>query len=42
MEFWNELFNQGIRYVISGVVALGCILLGIFVRKRKDARETNN
>lgn len=42
MEFWNELFNQGIRYVISGVVCLGCILLGIYARKKKDSKETNN
>lgn len=40
MVFVNSLFNSVIQYVLSAVVAGGCILLGVCLAKSK-ARKKN-
>ncbi len=37
MEFLEALIREGLIFVVSGAAAFGAILLGIFLRKRKNA-----
>ena len=39
MVFLNALFNSVVLYIIFGLVALGAALLGITLRKKKNAKE---
>ncbi|MBQ8799875.1 MAG: hypothetical protein IJZ55_09950 [Lachnospiraceae bacterium] len=37
MEFLGALVTYGLKFIVLGAVAFGAILLGIFLRKRKNA-----
>lgn len=37
MEFLGALITYGLKFVVLGAVAFGAVLLGIFLRKRKNA-----
>ncbi len=37
MEFLGALMTYGLKFIVLGAVAFGAILLGIFLRKRKNA-----
>ena len=37
MEFLGALVTYGLKVIVLGAVAFGAILLGIFLRKRKNA-----
>ena len=36
MEFLSALVTYGLKFIVLGAVAFGAILLGIFLRKRKN------
>ena len=42
MVFVNTLFNSVIQYVLSAVVAVGCILLGVCLAKSKARKKNAN
>ena len=37
MDFLGALVTYGLKFIVLGAVAFGAILLGIFLRKRKNA-----
>ena len=37
MEFLGALVTYGLKFIVLGAVAFGAILLGIWLRKRKNA-----
>lgn len=37
MEFLSALVTYGLKFIVLGAVAFGAILLGICLRKRKNA-----
>lgn len=37
MEFLAALVTYGVKFILLGAVAYGAIMLGIFLRKRKNA-----
>ncbi len=37
MEFLEALIRDGLIFIVTGAAAFGAILLGIFLRKRKNA-----
>ena len=37
MEFLEALVRESLIFVVTGAAAFGAILLGIFLRKRKNA-----
>jgi len=37
MEFLAALITYGVKFIMLGAVAYGAIMLGIFLRKRKNA-----
>ena len=37
MEFLSAIVTYGLKFIVLGAVAFGAILLGIFLRKRKNA-----
>ena len=37
MEFLKALLTEGLQFIIMGAVAFGAVLLGIRIRKRKNA-----
>jgi len=37
MEFLGALVTYGLKFIVLGAVAFGSILLGIWLRKRKNA-----
>ncbi|MBR6536575.1 MAG: hypothetical protein IKT67_05190 [Lachnospiraceae bacterium] len=37
MEFLGALVTYGLKFIVLGAAAFGAILLGIFMRKRKNA-----
>lgn len=36
MEFLSALVTYGVKFIMLGVVAFGAIMLGIWLRKRKN------
>ena len=36
MEFLGALVTYGVKFILLGAVAYGAIMLGIFLRKRKN------
>jgi len=38
MEFLRALVTEGLTFVVMGAAAFGAVLLGIWLRKRKNAR----
>lgn len=37
MEFLGALITYGLKFIVLGAVALGGVLFGSFLRKRKNA-----
>ena len=37
MEFLGALVTYGLKFIVLGAAAFGAIMLGIFLRKRKNA-----
>ena len=37
MEFLGALVTYGLKFIVLGAAAFGAILLGIWLRKRKNA-----
>lgn len=37
MEFIDAFVSTGVKFLLFGVVAFGAIMLGIWLRKRKNA-----
>lgn len=42
MEFLGALVIEGFTFVVMGAAAFGAVLLGIWLRKRKNARAEEN
>ena len=40
MAFLEELIREGLIFVVTGAAAFGAILLGIWLRKRKNTATT--
>ena len=41
-DFANHLFNSVLQYVITGAFAILCALLGIYLRQKKNKKETED
>lgn len=39
MAFLSALVTYGVKFIVLGAVAFGAIMLGILLRKRKNAAE---
>lgn len=37
MEFLGALVTYGLKFIVLGAAAFGAVMLGIFLRKRKNA-----
>lgn len=42
MEFLSALVTYGLKFIVLGAAAFGAVMLGIWLRKRKNAATEEN